>query len=753
MLGSGFLKRIFIICLFGDPCLPATSVPHSGGFNADSLELLEYMSAQKDWECTVVTNKTRYISDKAQNMGDNIMLYRVDIPDDCLSNQNLIYDYYAELLKKIESILNLSNYKPNLIHSFYWLSGKIACDLKNKYRIPFVHSVVSLSFDKIRSGEIPNCNFQFEWEKIFLNAADYVISITDEEQRCLIKTYKIDPAKIVIAGRGVHKAFENPIRTPDGIPSDLPHNILSYIPTVKSAEFWNNGAFLYMGRLSKIKGIDYIFKAWYSLYLIYKEAMPPFWIIGGTPNEIADIRMDVSNIIDELTFLENTHKIIWWGYLNAEGISALLLKSLVLVTHSKFEAGGRVIIEAMSSGTPVIATPTGFGADFIKDWVNGFLVPYSNIEMLMHRMRHFIIQPLLSNALGNLAQITYQKMKSEWNCYKKHIAIYNSLVYHDSKLQFLKNQSNILTESLKYFSPNLLTTYPYRTLCISTNYIMQQISDNLNMICDEIAEIKYGLWTLSSEGKKYVIKRLIPKLNSSTLWCISSDPPVFLPEVSLNKLLSIGIKYSPCLPILNHCNVNCLIVMEKCQAISSDIDFDDMLKCLARQEKIENVPTDLMNSVITRETLLNEINHVAENNTSLIWCEIWNNFRDRLLNKLKQNHNAFRYGLCYGKNYLEHTVKKDDTLFLLPSETIFLAEWGFDFAELLTEYYVTFNWSVSDYMKSYYKTLDTICISNDDFLIICLCSLVFHLIKYKVLSFANNKKLIDIIINLLDLNL
>jgi len=282
---------------------------------------------------------------------------------------------------------------------------------------------------------------------------------------------------------------------------------------------------------------------------------------------------------------------------------------------------------------------------------------------------------------------------------------------------------------------------------------MQQISGNLNMICDGITEIKYGLWMINSEGKEYVIKRLLPKLNVATLWCISSNPSVFLPEASLNKLLSIGIKYSPCLPIFNHCNVNCLIVMEKCQSTSSNINFDDMLKCLARQDKIENVPTDLINSSITRETLLNEINYVAENNTSPIWCEIGDNFQVKLLNKLKQNRNVIRYGLCYGKNYLEHAVKKDDTLFLLPSETIFLAEWGFDFAELITEYYMAFNWSVSDYMKSYYKTLETICISIDDFLVMCLCSLVFRLIKYKVLSFANNEKLVEIIIYLLHLNL
>ena len=34
-------------------------------------------------------------------------------------------------------------------------------------------------------------------------------------------------------------------------------------------------------------------------------------------------------------------------------------KSLVLITHSKYEAGGNVILEAMAHALPVIATPSG----------------------------------------------------------------------------------------------------------------------------------------------------------------------------------------------------------------------------------------------------------------------------------------------------------------------------------------------------------------------------------------------------------
>ena len=81
------------------------------------------------------------------------------------------------------------------------------------------------------------------------------------------------------------------------------------------------------------------------------------------------------------------------------------MKSLALVQHSRFEAGRRVILEAMSTKTPVIATPYGFAKDFIKDCENGFLVPFGDTALLETRMSHFVRQSLLSNALGNSAYL------------------------------------------------------------------------------------------------------------------------------------------------------------------------------------------------------------------------------------------------------------------------------------------------------------------------------------------------------------
>jgi hypothetical protein len=68
---------------------------------------------------------------------------------------------------------------------------------------------------------------------------------------------------------------------------------------------------------------------------------PPLWLVGGEPHEIEIMRRSADPSI--LASYEAAGRVKWWGYLNAAGISTLMLKSYVLVTHSLYEPGGRVI--------------------------------------------------------------------------------------------------------------------------------------------------------------------------------------------------------------------------------------------------------------------------------------------------------------------------------------------------------------------------------------------------------------------------
>ena len=190
------------------------------------------------------------------------------------------------------------------------------------------------------------------------------------------------------------------------------------------AHWWLDRCFLYVGRMDEAKGVPQIVKAWLGLALELDDDCPPLWLIGGTPNEIENMRRIIG--ASEIEDHERQGRIRWWGYLDAAGVSTVLLKAYVLVSHSRYEPGGRVILEAMSQGIPVIATPHGFAADLIMDWHSGFLVDFDDISALRARLSHFALQPLLRHAMGPVAQRVASDALGQWRFMETHRRIYQS---------------------------------------------------------------------------------------------------------------------------------------------------------------------------------------------------------------------------------------------------------------------------------------------------------------------------------------
>ena len=182
-------------------------------------------------------------------------------------------------------------------------------------------------------------------------------------------------------GRTVADCFLRPAHLPSG---NLEQDVSVNYNTLASQDtgWWVNGAFCYIGRIVDQKGVKEIILAWEILYKKYLDLTPPMWFIGGTAEDICKYRRIIKQYVPDLETYEKQHKIYWWGFLSAAGISNVLLKCNVLIMHSAFEPGGRVILEAMSAGKPVIATYSGFGNNYVQDWYNGFHVEYGDFEKL-----------------------------------------------------------------------------------------------------------------------------------------------------------------------------------------------------------------------------------------------------------------------------------------------------------------------------------------------------------------------------------
>lgn len=419
------MDRLVVLCLLGDPTLPAASIAHTGGFQVDVQELLSNI---QNSECTVhiITNTSKYCSAQYEKISKGV-IHRVHFESDWLVDQNYMMKHFQTIETEVFQILRDLPPEHTLIHSFYWLSGMIALDAMKTLGINYVHSIVSLSIGKILAGAAPKYVKQLEAEKKFLKNASVIFSITEEEKKQLQDYYAIDGNRVIVVGRGVHPAFLTPSHGSDGLPTQLRYSDISPEPVeLMKHRWWTQGAYTYVGRIEPLKGILHIISAWLRVYEKYGDKTPPLWICGGTPDSISLLHNQLPTYVNIplLKECEERQKIIWWGYLDPAGISTLFLKTRVLVTHSQYEPGGRVLLEAFAASIPVIATPNGFAKDMIKHGENGFIVPYGQIDRLVAVMEYVMKNtgPLLE--MKKVAHSTYMEHEKRWRCYQHQFQAY-----------------------------------------------------------------------------------------------------------------------------------------------------------------------------------------------------------------------------------------------------------------------------------------------------------------------------------------
>ena len=150
---------------------------------------------------------------------------------------------------------------------------------------------------------------------------------------------------------------------------------------------------LYVGVLTPLKGVHQLVNAFVPIAGEFSEAR--LVIVGRAQNRnyAEALRRQVCNLdLDERVefrqAMAQSELAIWMG------------NAAVLVLPSSSEGLGRVIVEAMAAGTPVIGSDVGGIPDVIEDRVSGFLVPPGNEEMLSERIRWILENPARARIMG-----------------------------------------------------------------------------------------------------------------------------------------------------------------------------------------------------------------------------------------------------------------------------------------------------------------------------------------------------------------
>lgn len=159
--------------------------------------------------------------------------------------------------------------------------------------------------------------------------------------------------------------------------------------------------FVHVGRLAAEKGVRVILDAFRQASALLPARSAHLIIAGSGPEEAA-LRAHAPQGVTFLGFLDRTRRLPQL-YASAD---AFLFSSLT-------ETLGLVVLEAMASGLPVIATPTGGVADHLRNGENGLAFAANDSTMMADQMVRLVMDRALQRRLGTGARQTAERLSWE----------------------------------------------------------------------------------------------------------------------------------------------------------------------------------------------------------------------------------------------------------------------------------------------------------------------------------------------------
>jgi glycosyltransferase involved in cell wall biosynthesis len=319
-------------------------------------------------------------------------------PEDFVPRQD-IFGYRHDFVEALLQFAAKENQNYSLIHTNYWISGWVGLQLKKQLSLPVVHTYHSLGAVKYKSvSTIPMiASTRLNVEKDCLEQTDCIVATSPQEKehmRSLVSTkgnIDIIPCGTDIEHFGSISREAARIRL--GIPLEAK-------------------VVLYVGRFDQRKGIETLVRA--VSQSAWRDDNRLQLIIGGGshPGRSDGIERErIESIVGEVGMQEKT---FFPGRIGDEELPLYYAAADICVVPSHYEPFGLVAIEAMASGTPVVASDVG-GLQFtVVPEQTGLLVPPKNAETFSQAIDRLLGDREWCKQLGQNARKRVET-KFSWN--------------------------------------------------------------------------------------------------------------------------------------------------------------------------------------------------------------------------------------------------------------------------------------------------------------------------------------------------
>jgi D-inositol-3-phosphate glycosyltransferase len=356
-------KRIAFISVHTSPLAPMGG-KKTGGMNVYIRELSQELGKQGFYIDIFTRRSSAHEPEIDYGIGENVRVIYLNAGPLASLTPDEHYPHLPEFTASLIAYATRQNIQYDVIYSHYWLSGWVAAKLKEAWGIKVVHMFHTLGHMKrrIKDNRFYSPDTRIMTEALVIDWADRIVAATPAEQAQLLWLYRADRRKIEIIPPGVNTAhFQN------AMPPHEAGELLGLNPKSKML--------LFVGRIEPLKAIDTIFEALY----VMREKSPKllrnlrFTIVGGDLTDTKDNEMQ--RLQDMSVEFGIDHMVCFVGAKEQSQLPIYYSAATAVIMPSDYESFGMVALEAMATGTPVIASQVGGLAFLVRDKETGFHIP------------------------------------------------------------------------------------------------------------------------------------------------------------------------------------------------------------------------------------------------------------------------------------------------------------------------------------------------------------------------------------------
>jgi len=350
--------RIAVLMVHTSP-LEQPGIGDAGGMNIYVVESGQRMAAM-GVTVDIFTRRTHADELEIVEISPGVRVRYFDCGHGTLTKEQLPA-HIAGLSIEFLRIVKDENY--DVIHSHYWISGKVAMPAAKQLGIPLVHTMHTMARVKnlnLAEGETPEPMIRVQGETQVVAAAQALVANTDAEAASLVSLYDACPDTVHVVAPGVDLYTFTPGQGRSAARSivNLPHDSL---------------VVTFVGRIQPHKGPEVLIRATSELVkhspLLRKKLVVN--IMGGASGANTE---EVDRLKELATWLAIDDVVRFSPPVPRTDLAQWYRAADLVVVPSYSESFGLVALESQACGTPVVATAVGGLRTAVADGISGVLV-------------------------------------------------------------------------------------------------------------------------------------------------------------------------------------------------------------------------------------------------------------------------------------------------------------------------------------------------------------------------------------------